>query len=94
MQKHIGFILLLRVKYIFSSFSGCNHACLEMFCIIKSYIFYQIDKIKFFIFYCEYIVRVSLIVKDSVIIFETIKWVFDTTLFGSGLYPFRTIFDT
>ena len=37
MQKHIGFILLLRATYFFPVFSGCYHARLEMFCIIKSY---------------------------------------------------------
>ena len=38
MQKYVNFILLSRAAYIFSSFfSGCNHARLEMFCIIKSY---------------------------------------------------------
>ena len=32
-----------------------------------------------------------MIVKDSVITCEAIKWVFGTTLFGGGIYPIKTI---
>ena len=35
-----------------------------------------------------------MIVKDSVIICETIKWVFGTTLFGGGIDPLKTILGT
>ena len=44
-------------------------------------LFDQVNKITLSISYCEDIVQVGLIVKDSVIICETIKWVFGTTLF-------------
>ena len=57
-------------------------------------IFNQVEKITLFISYCEDIVRLGLIVKDSVIIYETIKWLFGTTLFGSDCHPLKTILGT
>ena len=52
-------------------------------------LFDQVDKIRFFISYCEDIILVSLIVKDYVIICEIIKWVFGTTLFGGDFQPLK-----
>ena len=103
MQKHIVFILLLRAKYILPYFSASIYTYLVIFFYMFLYIdfsskcknlFDQVDKITFFIFYCEDIARVGLIVKDSVIICETIKWVFGTTLFGGGFYLLKTILGT
>ena len=45
----------------------------------------------YFISDSEDIFRVGLIVKDSVIICETIKWVFGTALFGGDFDPLKTI---
>ena len=58
------------------------------------YLFDRVDKITFFIFYCEDIVRVSLIVKDSVIVCETIKWVFGTKFSRGGFYSLKTVSGT
>ena len=88
---------------LFPDFSGLNNVCLEIFCIIKTYcgvvyppknLFYQFDKITYFISHSEDIFRVGLIVKDSVIICETIKWVFGTKLFGGDFCPLKTILGT
>ena len=53
--------------------------------------FYQVHKITYFFSHSEDISRVGLIVKDSVIICETIKWVFGTALFGGDFCPRKTI---
>ena len=52
-------------------------------------IFYQVDKMTYFISHSEDIFRVGLIMKDSVIICETIKWLSGTGLFRGDFYPLK-----
>ena len=87
MQKHMNFILLSRSTNIVSKIFG-----LKLWGTLPpKNLFDQVDKVKFFICYCEKIVRVGLIVEDSVIICELIKCVTGTTLFGCDFYPLKTI---
>ena len=100
MQIYVSFILLSRTIYIFPDFSGWNNVCLNIFCIIKTYCGVVYPPKIFFIKFKEsrisslivrIFVEVGLIVKDSVIICETIKWVFGTALLGGDFYLLKTI---
>ena len=101
----INNLFYYRVQHIFYPvFSGCNHARLEMFCIIKNYCG-AVYPLKIFLMkltkshFSSFIVRTLwkiVIVKDSVIIqyVKQLKWVFGVTLFGGGFHPLKTILGT
>ena len=89
--KHTEWLnVTYEIKYDYDDLKQLNEQLIQLPKNKNKNLFYQVDKITYFISHSENIFRVGLIVKDSVIICEIIIWVFGTALFGDDFYPLKT----